>query len=108
MAMSMMGLWISLMALACCMANAIRTKSPSTSKCSLTSAMRRASGWQSTMVKAGHLEARRHLGRFNVVFIDSHVEASQPERLFEMSDENMSRWNMDHQPHREELRYWGE
>jgi prepilin-type N-terminal cleavage/methylation domain-containing protein/prepilin-type processing-associated H-X9-DG protein len=58
--------------------------------------------------KSRQLEARRHLGRFNVVFIDSHIEASQPDRLFEMSDENMSRWNKDHQPHREELPFWGE
>jgi prepilin-type processing-associated H-X9-DG protein len=58
--------------------------------------------------KSRQMEARRHLGRFNVVFIDSHAEPSQPERLFEMSDDNMSRWNNDHQPHREDLHYWGE
>jgi prepilin-type N-terminal cleavage/methylation domain-containing protein/prepilin-type processing-associated H-X9-DG protein len=58
--------------------------------------------------KSRQLEARRHLGRFNVVFIDSHVEALRPERLFAMSDEEMSRWNNDHQPHQEGLANWGE
>jgi len=58
--------------------------------------------------KSRQMEARRHLGRFNVVFIDNHVETSKPERLFALSDENMSRWNIDHQPHREALPYWGE
>ena len=54
------------------------------------------------------LEARRHLGRFNVVFIDNHLEPSKPESLFAVSDENMSRWNIDHQPHHEQLHNWGE
>ena len=58
--------------------------------------------------KSRQMEARRHLGRFNVVFIDSHVEALRPKRLFGMSDEEMSRWNNDHQPHREALVHWGE
>jgi len=58
--------------------------------------------------KSRQMEARRHLGRFNVVFIDNHVEALRPERLFGMSDEEMSRWNNDHQPHREALVHWGE
>jgi prepilin-type N-terminal cleavage/methylation domain-containing protein/prepilin-type processing-associated H-X9-DG protein len=58
--------------------------------------------------KSRQMEARRHLGRFNVVFIDNHVERSKPERLFGLSDEDMSRWNNDHQPHRADLYYWGE
>jgi prepilin-type processing-associated H-X9-DG protein len=58
--------------------------------------------------KSRQMEARRHLGRFNVVFIDGHVEALRPEQLFGMSDEEMSRWNNDHQPHREGLANWGE
>jgi prepilin-type N-terminal cleavage/methylation domain-containing protein/prepilin-type processing-associated H-X9-DG protein len=58
--------------------------------------------------KSRQMEARRHLGRFNVVFIDNHVERSKPEWLFATTDEGMSRWNIDHQPHREELYNWGE
>jgi len=60
------------------------------------------------IANARKLEAHRHLGRFSVVFIDSHVEALRPERLFGMSDAEMSRWNNDHQPHREALLNWGE
>jgi prepilin-type N-terminal cleavage/methylation domain-containing protein len=58
--------------------------------------------------KSRQMEASRHLGRFNVVLIDNHVERSKPERLFAVSDEEMSRWNNDHQPHRDDLYYWGE
>jgi prepilin-type N-terminal cleavage/methylation domain-containing protein/prepilin-type processing-associated H-X9-DG protein len=58
--------------------------------------------------KCRQLEARRHLGRFNVVFIDNHVDRSKPERLFAATDEVMSQWNIDHQPHRNDLYYWGE
>jgi len=58
--------------------------------------------------KSRQIEGRRHLGRFNVVFIDSHVESCKPQRLFGMSDEEMSRWNNDHQPHREALVNWGQ
>jgi prepilin-type N-terminal cleavage/methylation domain-containing protein/prepilin-type processing-associated H-X9-DG protein len=58
--------------------------------------------------KSRQMEVRRHQGRFNVVFIDNHVEPNRPEQLFATSDENMSRWNIDHQRHREALPYWGE
>jgi prepilin-type N-terminal cleavage/methylation domain-containing protein/prepilin-type processing-associated H-X9-DG protein len=58
--------------------------------------------------RSRQMEASRHLGRFNVVFIDNHVERSKPERLFATTDEDMSRWNIDHQPHRDDLYYWGE
>lgn len=54
------------------------------------------------------MEARRHHGRFNVVYIDNHVEPSKPGDLFAVSDVAISRWNNDHLPHREELRHWGE
>ena len=46
----------------------------------------------------------RHQGRANVVFCDGHVESPTLEFLFEdTSDEALSRWNRDHQPHREKL-----
>ena len=46
----------------------------------------------------------RHGGRANVVFCDAHVESPKLEFLFEnTSDEALSRWNRDHQPHREML-----
>lgn len=46
----------------------------------------------------------RHQGRGNVVFCDGHVESPRLQYLFEdISDEALSRWNRDHQPHRELL-----
>jgi prepilin-type processing-associated H-X9-DG protein len=58
--------------------------------------------------KSRLLEARRHQGRFNVVFVDDHVESSKPDQLFAATDEGMSQWNNDHRPHHEELRHWGQ
>ena len=46
----------------------------------------------------------RHQGKANVVFCDGHVESPTLEFLFEdTSDAALSRWNRDHQPHREKL-----
>ena len=46
----------------------------------------------------------RHQGKANVVFCDGHVESPTLKFLFEdTSDEALSRWNRDHQPHREKL-----
>jgi prepilin-type processing-associated H-X9-DG protein/prepilin-type N-terminal cleavage/methylation domain-containing protein len=46
----------------------------------------------------------RHQGLANVLFCDGHVESPTLKYLFEdTSDEALSRWNRDHQPHREEL-----
>jgi prepilin-type processing-associated H-X9-DG protein/prepilin-type N-terminal cleavage/methylation domain-containing protein len=46
----------------------------------------------------------RHQGKANVVFCDGHVESPTLPFLFEdTSDEALSRWNRDHQPHREKL-----
>src|ERR1700722_587680 len=46
----------------------------------------------------------RHQGRINVLSCDGHVESPTLQFLFEdTSDEALSRWNRDHQPHREKL-----
>ena len=46
----------------------------------------------------------RHQGRANVVFCDDHVESPTLQFLFaDTSDAALSRWNRDHQPHRELL-----
>jgi prepilin-type processing-associated H-X9-DG protein/prepilin-type N-terminal cleavage/methylation domain-containing protein len=46
----------------------------------------------------------RHQGKANVVFCDGHVESPTLKFLFEdTSDEALSRWNRDHQPHRDKL-----
>ena len=46
----------------------------------------------------------RHQGRLNVVYCDGHVESPTLQFLFaDTSDAALSRWNRDHQPHRERL-----
>jgi prepilin-type processing-associated H-X9-DG protein/prepilin-type N-terminal cleavage/methylation domain-containing protein len=46
----------------------------------------------------------RHQGKFNVVFCDGHVESPTLKILFaDTGDAVLSRWNRDHQPHRERL-----
>lgn len=48
--------------------------------------------------------ASRHQGKANVVFCDGHVESPTLQFLFaDTSDAALSRWNRDHQPHRERL-----
>ena len=43
-------------------------------------------------------------GKLNVVFCDGHVESPTLPFLFtDTSDAALSRWNRDHQPHRERL-----
>jgi prepilin-type processing-associated H-X9-DG protein len=44
---------------------------------------------------------QRHNGRANVGFCDGHVENLPFKPLFlDTSDAALSRWNIDHQPHR--------
>ena len=51
-----------------------------------------------------HGASARHQGRANVVFCDGHVEPPTLQFLFtDTSDAALSRWNRDHQPHRERL-----
>jgi len=46
----------------------------------------------------------RHHGKLNLVFCDGHVESPTLQFLFtDTSDAALSRWNRDHQPHRERL-----
>jgi prepilin-type N-terminal cleavage/methylation domain-containing protein/prepilin-type processing-associated H-X9-DG protein len=46
----------------------------------------------------------RHQGKANMVFCDGHVESPTLPFLFaDTSDAALSRWNRDHQPHRERL-----
>jgi prepilin-type processing-associated H-X9-DG protein len=55
-------------------------------------------------LKDNSVPASRHQGKANVVFCDGHVESPTLQFLFEdTSDAALSRWNRDHQPHREKL-----
>ncbi len=50
--------------------------------------------------KAYHLdEKKRHGGRFNLLFVDGHVEAVKWQKFYEPSDEARRRWNYDNEPH---------
>jgi len=52
----------------------------------------------------GQIAPQRHQGKANVVFCDGHVESLTLPFLFaDTSDAALSRWNRDHQPHREKL-----
>ncbi|HUR45436.1 MAG TPA: prepilin-type N-terminal cleavage/methylation domain-containing protein [Candidatus Saccharimonadales bacterium] len=44
---------------------------------------------------------QRHTGRFNVLFVDGHVEKLKPSRLFGQNDSALRRLNNDFQSHRE-------
>lgn len=53
------------------------------------------------------IAARRHSGRFNVVFADGHLEYLRPPDLFDVSQEPIARrWNKDNQPHSDLLPLW--
>jgi prepilin-type N-terminal cleavage/methylation domain-containing protein/prepilin-type processing-associated H-X9-DG protein len=44
-----------------------------------------------------------HHGRANRVFVDGHVESEDMRQPFAASDDQLMRWNVDHQPHRDKL-----
>ena len=46
-------------------------------------------------------QARRHNGKFNVVFCDGHTESLKTNQLFGLKDDVMRLWNRDHEPHLE-------
>jgi prepilin-type processing-associated H-X9-DG protein len=61
-------------------------------------------GYYVNSLVKNHQASSRHQGKANVVFCDGHVESPTLQFLFEdTSDEALSRWNRDHQPHREKL-----
>ena len=43
--------------------------------------------------------ASRHSGLHNLFLLDGHIESIQENKLFEKTDEALSKWNVDHQPH---------
>jgi prepilin-type N-terminal cleavage/methylation domain-containing protein/prepilin-type processing-associated H-X9-DG protein len=46
----------------------------------------------------------RHQSKVNILLCDGHVESASEQSLFDdTSDQALSRWNRDHQPHREGL-----
>jgi prepilin-type processing-associated H-X9-DG protein len=60
--------------------------------------------WRSPHLARAKTPPARHQGIANMVFCDGHVESPTLQFLFaDTSDEALSRWNRDHQPHREKL-----
>ena len=45
-----------------------------------------------------------HGGRANRAFVDGHIEAEDMRRPFRATDQELRRWNVDHEPHAEVLR----
>jgi prepilin-type processing-associated H-X9-DG protein len=56
-------------------------------------------GWNPTNSPVPAVLNRRHSGRFNVLFCDTHIEYTKPQMLYLLQDDNLRRWNNDHQPH---------
>jgi prepilin-type processing-associated H-X9-DG protein len=56
----------------------------------------------SEMAKDGNI-LTRHQGKINILFCDSHVESINFPAVFGESDAALTRWNRDHQSHRERL-----
>jgi prepilin-type processing-associated H-X9-DG protein/prepilin-type N-terminal cleavage/methylation domain-containing protein len=56
------------------------------------------------MFESRGFASSRHQAKANVAFCDGHVESPKLQFLFEdISDKALSRWNRDHQPHRDKL-----
>ena len=49
---------------------------------------------------------QRHSGRFNVAFVDGHIEFARYQLLYSYRADCLARWNNDHQAHRELLPAW--
>ena len=46
-------------------------------------------------------QAKRHNGKFNVVFCDGHTESRETNQLFGLRDDVTRLWNRDNEPHHE-------
>lgn len=42
---------------------------------------------------------QRHRALFNIAFCDGHAESIKHQKLWEPTDQNLQRWNNDHEPH---------
>ena len=52
-----------------------------------------------TRQKALDSARQRHTGRYNLSFVDGHIEALKPSRLYSRQDEDLRRFNSDNQAH---------
>lgn len=58
-------------------------------------------GYAPPVASRAAAQAKRHEGRFSVVFCDDHVESLKTNQLFQITDDVMRLWNRDNEPHPE-------
>jgi len=59
------------------------------------------------LARLKNLAGRRHSGRFNIVFVDNHLESLRPPDVFDVSQGSIARrWNKDNQAHMDLLPPW--
>lgn len=54
-----------------------------------------------TEINSKNAVMKRHNGKFNIIFCDSHLESLSPKIFNVNNDATLRRWNNDNQPHRE-------
>jgi prepilin-type processing-associated H-X9-DG protein len=61
-----------------------------------------------SVAKRHKFNARRHGGRRNISFVDGHVETGSLQQFFQVrgKPERGRRWNVDNQPHLDEIGEW--
>jgi prepilin-type N-terminal cleavage/methylation domain-containing protein/prepilin-type processing-associated H-X9-DG protein len=61
------------------------------------------SSWSDSWLTALRPNDVRHSGRFNVAFLDGHIEYTRYQLMWSYAPDHLAKWNNDHQPHRELL-----
>jgi len=61
------------------------------------------SSWSDGWLTTFRLNDVRHSGRFNVAFLDGHIEYTRYQLMWSYAPDRLAKWNNDHQPHRELL-----
>lgn len=56
--------------------------------------------------EAESLRRKKHKAPWNILFCDGHAAAQKTSELRASDDASLSRWNNDHQPHRDLLQDW--
>ena len=61
------------------------------------------SSWSDSWLIPFRANDARHSGRFNVAFLDGHIEYTRYQLMWSYAPDRLAKWNNDHQPHRELL-----
>ena len=57
------------------------------------------SSWDDSWLNSFRANDVRHSGRFNVAFLDGHIEHTRYQLMWSFSPDRLAKWNNDHQPH---------